>query len=262
MAAANLEKIKKGARREDLLMSLAGVKQAEASLKRARANLTQLKKGARNEEIITAEAGVKQAEASLASAKLRLDDTVVKSPFSGIVAQVNIDESEMVAPGTPIVKIIDISSVYARAEITGQLLPYITKGDKAEINIKALPKHQFKGQIEVISPSTDPQSQAYPVKLLIDNPDEVIKPGMFADIIFTKEKANNALIIPLEAVVDLKTDPYVYVLEDNKAVKTSVETGINNNQEVQIISGLNKNTKVIYKGQSLLKPGQGVEVVE
>ncbi len=262
MAAANLAKIKNGARKEDLLMSLAGLRQAEASLKRAKANLAQLKNGARKEEIITAEAGVKQAEASLANAKLRLDNTVVESPFTGIISRINVNEAEMVAPGTPIVTVIDISSVYARTEITGQFLPYISKDDKAEINVKAIPDRKFKGHIEVISPSTDPQSQAYLVKVFIENPKQIIKPGMFTDVLFTKKKVDNALVIPLEAVVNLESDPYVYVLKNNKAVKTPVTTGINNNQEIQIISGLSKESKVIYKGQSLLKPGQGVEVVE
>jgi len=126
----------------------------------------------------------------------------------------------------------------------------------------SIPDRKFKGHIEVISPSTDPQSQAYLVKVFIENPKQIIKPGMFTDVLFTKKKVDNALVIPLEAVVNLESDPYVYVLKNNKAVKTPVTTGINNNQEIQIISGLSKESKVIYKGQSLLKPGQGVEVVE
>ncbi len=263
IAAANLTQVKNGAREEDLMMSKAGVKQAEASLKRARANLAQLKKGAREEEVITAEAGVKQAEASLAAVRLRLDDTIIRSPFSGIVSRINVNEFEMVAPGTPVVSVIDIVKVYARAEVTGQLLSYIKKGDKVEISVKALPANKFTGNVEIISPSSDPQSQAYPVKVILENPDEIVKPGMFADIIFTKEKADNALLIPLEAVINLEdNDPYVYVVKDNKAVKTSVETGITNDKQIQIINGLNKDSQVIYKGQSLVKPGQGVEVVE
>ena len=262
MAKANLDKVEKGAREEELSTAQANVEQAESALVMAEAQLDQVKIGATEEDKRIIEANINQAEAALKQANKTLADTIIKSPISGIVAQLNFDTGEMAGPGTPLVNLVDLDKVYIKAEVTADLLVNIEKGDNAKARILAYPDKYLSGNIEYISSVADLRTQAFTVKVLAENPDRLVKGGMFADLYFITKHDRNVLVLPTKALMDLESSPYIYLVINGKAVRKSVKVGIATDEEVVVTEGLLKDDIVIIRGQNGINDGASVEVVE
>lgn len=208
-AKANLELIRKGARKEDIQMAEAQVQQAKAALE----NLEKLRE-AKSWEVKTqgtqtqwenarsalelaktswedklwegdvqlAEAQVQQAEAALELVKSRLEDCTIKSPISGIISGRFADEGSLVGPGQPLVSIVDISSVKIILHIGEENLNKVLLTKKIVVTIENYLDQAFTPQEINISPTMDPLSRKIKVEVKIPNPDLRIKPGMFARI--------------------------------------------------------------------------------
>lgn len=247
---------------QQLTAARSQLKVAEANVQMARANLEKVQKGARDEEIKIAEANLRQARSSLEQVKKALDDTVVKSPIDGVIAQLYFDAGEIVGPGTPVANIVNLEQIYINASITEELLFNIEKGQKLTIRVLAANKEYLEGVVEYISPVVDPRTQAFTVKILANNPGGRLRGGMFTELYVPVAENKSALVLPISAVLDLDTDPHVYVIEEGKAVRKSLETGIIDANYVEIIRGLRGNEIVVNQGQYNLDDGTMVEVVK
>lgn len=238
------------------------LKIAEANVEMARANLEKVEKGARPEELRIAEANLKQARSSLEQVKKALEDTLVKSPIDGIIAQLYFKAGEIVGPGTPVANIVNLDQIYINASITEELLFNIEKGQEVRIRVLAARREYLEGLVEYISPVVDPRTQAFTVKVLSDNPEGRLRGGMFTELYIPVAENKSALVLPVAAVLDLARDPHVYIVEEGKAFRRNLETGIIDGDYIEIIRGLKGDEKVVIQGQYNLEDGARVEVVE
>lgn len=234
---------------------------AEANVQMAKANLEKVEKGARAEEIQIGEANVKQARATLQQVQKALEDTIIRSPFDGIISQLNFDSGEIIGPGTPVTNIVNLEKIYVSGSITEDLLLNLEKGQKIRIRILAGDNQYLEGVIEYISPVVDPRTQAFTIKVLADNPHGRLRGGMFAELYIPVAENKNALVLPISTIMDLERNPYVYTIINDKAVKRPVKIGIIANNYVEIISGLSEDELVAHKGQNNLEDAIVVEVV-
>ncbi|MGM0437390.1 MAG: efflux RND transporter periplasmic adaptor subunit [Bacillota bacterium] len=262
IAKANLEKAKKGAREEEVNSSLAQVKQAEAALESARANHEKLKAGARDEEIRASEAQVEQAEASLEQARLRLEDAVIKSPISGFVTNISTSEGQLIGQGSSLFNIVKLDPAYVRVGVSSDVLVNIKKGEKVDVELLDYENEEREGTIENISPVRDQQSQLYTVMVKLNNDDNKLKSGMFADVHFTLNTKEEVVIIPADSVLDLDGEPYVYVVENGKAVKKDIKIGLINKNSVEVVEGISEGEEIIIQGHKSLQEGEDVEVIK
>lgn len=237
------------------------VKSTEAGFDLAEANLAEVKRGAREEVLRAALAQVRQAEANLEQVKLNLADTTITSPINGIVSAVNVEEGELVSAGQPVVNAVNLNQVYVELDVTAATVARLTKGDQVKVNIEIM-NDSLNGEISNISPAADPQTKNYLVKVKLANPALKIKAGMFADVALSKGSAQNVVVVPIEAVLELDSaDPYLYLVKDNKTVKQKIEVGITNNDKVEVTSGVNIGDWVIIKGQNRINSGVEVKVI-
>jgi RND family efflux transporter MFP subunit len=238
------------------------VKSAEAGLAVAEANLEQVKKGATQEQLNASLAQVKQAEAGLEQAELSLENSIVKSPIKGVVSAVRTEEGEIISPGQPVITVIDVDQLYLEVSVTAATMSRLKEGDQLRIIPEAIKDEELTAEIETISPEAEPASKNFPVKMLVDNSEHNIRPGMFGDAVFNVQSAENTLVLPISAIVafDSRT-PHVYTVEDNKAVRKDVKIGIVSDNLVEIVSGLEENDQVITRGQNRLNNGEEVEVI-
>ena len=99
------------------------------------------------------------------------------------------------------------------------------------------------------------------MKVKISNLEHRLRAGMFADVKITKGKSGSAVVVPIESIVNLNSDnPYIFVVEDGKAVRKDLKIGIKTNSRVEVLAGLNAGENVVIRGQSNLEAGQEVEV--
>ncbi|MFP4016396.1 MAG: efflux RND transporter periplasmic adaptor subunit [Halanaerobiales bacterium] len=261
MARANLDKAHKGAREEEIETALANIEQAKASLEMAKAQHTQVAKGASSEDRRIAEANVTQAKAVLDQAEKALADSTVKSPINGIIANVNFEQGEIAPPGNPLFVIVNLDKVYIKADLTANILKNIKEGQEITSSLLDYPGEYIKGVVDFLSPTLNPQTQAYTVRILSDSPAEFVRAGMFVDLYIQIDSKEDTLVLPIDAVLDLDSNPFVYKVKDDQAEKVFVETGIVNHREVEIIEGISERDRVVIRGQKYLDDGDIVEVI-
>ncbi|AZO94265.1 efflux RND transporter periplasmic adaptor subunit [Halocella sp. SP3-1] len=234
---------------------------AQANVNLAKASLDDLKNGTRLEEIAAAKANVLQLEAAVRLSKLNLEDTVVQSPLAGSVAEVNPEVGEMVNDGSTVVTVIETNKLYAEAFVTADLIKDLHKGDQVKVKAKVFSEFS-DGIIERVAPTVDQQKQTYLVKVRVDNQENQLMSGMFADVYFTSSSEKETIVVPLDAVLDVDSNPHVFKVINHKAVRVNVKTGIINGDKIEILKGLTEKDQIIVSGQNNVVDGDRVEVVE
>ena len=192
----------------------------------------------------------------------KFEPAPVDSLLAGIVGRVYVDLGAKVTPQTPIALIVDIDKVKVKVDVTERDLPKIKIGQEARIKIDAYPDRVFTGKVEKISPVVDLASRTAPIEILIPNRKYLLKPGMFArTTIITKEK-KNTLIIPRDALMKEGNLHFVFVVEDNQALKKVVTTGANQDDLVEIKGNLISGEAVIVMGKTRVRDGTLVRIIK
>lgn len=203
--------------------------------------------------------GLAQAEAGLNMAAESYEYTIIKSPISGIVTARNVNPGEMASPGVPVVTVVNLDKVVVQATVAEDLINKIKQGQVVDVLVEAVSATPFKGVVTNIAPAADPVSKAFPIKIQIDNPDHVLKPGMFAEVQLTGER-KEALLVPREAVVKSNGRDIVWVVQDGKAASRPVTTGDSDGEKIEIKTGLKAGERVVVSGQDMLRENARVEV--
>ncbi|MBD3347711.1 MAG: efflux RND transporter periplasmic adaptor subunit [Candidatus Eisenbacteria bacterium] len=197
-----------------------------------------------------------------ASSKLR-------APFGGVVTERYLEEGELytVMPtgaGSPaIFELKDMSEVKVAFEVGARQLELVEKGLEAEVTVDAYPGRTFSGLVSRVDPSLDLMSRTATVEVTISNPDRVLRPGMFADILLSL-KPRQALVVPRDTLMRQEGTGlfFVYVVEDGVAHRKNLELGEGFGANMEIVSGLSGGEMVVSAGRHRLHDGAEVEVVE
>lgn len=207
------------------------------------------------------DSSLKLVEVQLTQAREALDNATVTAPVEGIVSQVNVQVGNMATSAQAAVGLTNTSSVYTTLSVTENLVNRLKKADVVKITIPSVSDKNFEGIIENISPAADTKTQLYPIKVLIDNPENLIKPGMFAKVELTTDQKADAMAIKSEAVVLKNEKTIVYIVQEDKAVAKEVVTGLDTGVDIEILEGLTQGDTVIVKGQTLVDEGHKVKIV-
>lgn len=207
----------------------------------------------------TFESQFAQAKVALDMAQKALDDMDIKSPINGIVTAVDTSEGTFAVNTMPVVKVVDLSQVYVTVNVSENEINNLKAGQEVEVNVPAA-SMELKGRIDSLSLAANMQGQ-YTLKVNLNNKDGVLKPGMFANVSLSTATRDNVLTVPTDAVVYHGGRYVVYVAEGSTAVEKVVETGLDNGQETEIISGLQEDEIIIIKGQDFVKDGSEIKVV-
>lgn len=189
-----------------------------------------------------------------------LRDTAVTSPISGVISGRGAKENEYVSSQAPAYTIVNINSVYVDVKVSEIIINNIFPGSEVEVYLAALDGGSVSGIVKTVSPAAD-QTGTFPVKIEIANPDNKLKPGMFAEARFIKEHSENTLILPRSAVLTDESGAYVFTEQNGYAVKTPVILGVDNGKEVEILNGLKEGDRIITKGQSYVADNEKLNVV-
>lgn len=236
------------------------LKNAEVDLKSAKDNLKTLTEKTAPQTAAVASAQLKQAQATYESALIQVSDSSVTAPIDGIVSMRNIDEGEFVSAGMPVFTVIDTTTVIITVNVPDTTVKKLRTGGQVPVKITALPENEFTAAIETISPAADARTMAYTVKLRLENPDNVIKPGMLAKVSLPLESKSGILAVPNESIVVEDSIQYVFLVEKEKVKKARISTGLSNDRITEITEGLTEGAAVITEGQSFLNEGEQVNI--
>ena len=207
---------------------------------------------------------LKNARAAVDAQGLRVNDTNVKATISGVINKRHIEPGSVVAPGTPLFDIVNVSKLKLQVTVTENEIVNLRVGQNVKVTASVFPNDTFVGRISFIAPKAD-ASLNFPVEIEVSN-NAGLKAGMYGSAIFSTsddvDAGKNMLVIPASAFVNGISSNQVFVVENNTAKLTKVVVGKTVGTNVEVISGIKEGTEVVTTGQINLTNGTKVKVVK
>jgi Cu(I)/Ag(I) efflux system membrane fusion protein len=171
----------------------------------------------------------------------------------GIVSKLNIREGMFVTPKMEVLTLADLSSVWLLAEVFESQADWVATGQPAEVQLSYVPGKVWEGNVEYIYPSLNQKTRTLKVRLRFDNPDEELKPNMFANVVVHGGAKPDVLVIPREALIRTgQQDRVILSVGDGRYQQRQVVAGIESGDRVEINSGLQAGDMVVTSGQFLI----------
>ncbi|MGH8751443.1 MAG: efflux RND transporter periplasmic adaptor subunit [Burkholderiales bacterium] len=175
------------------------------------------------------------------------------SPINGIVAQLGVRQGMAVTPGTVMFNLVDLSSVWVTAEVVENQGGWIAQGNRAEIRVPAYPGKVFAGRLDYIYPELMAATRTVKARIVLNNPQGLLKPDMFVDVMLDARGRDNTLMVPAEAVIHTGRRSVVIIAEgEGRFRPTDVVTGAESGGKTEILQGLEKGQMVVASGQFLI----------
>ncbi|WP_244932662.1 efflux RND transporter periplasmic adaptor subunit [Leptospira yanagawae] len=215
-------------------------------------------------ELEMAKANLEAIKKSVESTELLIKESQLRSPLTGVVATRAKERGEAVKEGEPVYIVVDTSQVLMRFNVSEADASYLQNGTNVKFTVDALGKDEMNGKIHIISPIIDPQSRSLEVKVIANNPNDRLRPGMFARGRIPSLKRRKQIVIPTSSIlkkINEKT-ALIYKLNDQdmffekqiQILKESdegifIDTGLEEGEKIA-----SKNVNLIQEGDRLIKP--------
>lgn len=235
--------------RKELDQSRVDLTQARNQAAIAKQHLDNLLAKGKEQELIAAAGQLESAQGKYLGAEAQLSYSEIRSPMNGVVTDRPLYPGEMAAAGTPLLTVMDISSVIAKAHIPQNDAAALQAGDKGTMTVPGIEK-PIEGKVTVVSPALDPNSTTVEVWFEAPNPKHALKPGTSVQLSLTAQTVKDALVVPVSSVLTAPDGTTTVMLAggDGLAHQKAVKLGIRNGDDVQILEGLAENDKVIVSG--------------
>lgn len=257
-ALSQLRLLQKGPRKEEREAALAQLRQANAGVEAARFQLQQAMATVR-----ASEAQVVQASEAVKSARNRLQDALVTAPFKGVITRLNAEVGQVVTPGVPLLSLADLREVWVNADIDEGDLGKIRAGQRVEVTADAFPGRTFRGQITRLGRAVEVRPAARVARARIDlfGPTPLL-PGMSVDVDIIVQSREDALQIPLDALVESEGNTKVFVVNDGVVRSRKIRVGLRGSDRVEVVEGLQAGERVVVGGLHNLRDGERVNIRE
>ena len=256
----------------------AGLAVAQANFNNAQTNLNRMERLFKEKAVSdqqyeqvrlgydSAKAQLEQAQAAVNLAQHSLDVSILKAPFSGVIASRNAEVGDVInpmmggfSPGSAggVVTLVDFSRIKINVDVAGADIARIQKGQAVRLRAPNTPGREFNGTVQVVNLAADSQTKKFGIEVSVDNADQVLRPGTFGEVIIEVQSHEDALVIPQKAILENK---YVFVAQDGKAAKREVTLGLQNTTMIEVTSGVAEGDLVIAEGNFGLEDGAPIEV--
>jgi multidrug efflux pump subunit AcrA (membrane-fusion protein) len=215
----------------------------------AKTRLQNLRTMGKTEQVNAAEGQLESARGQYLSAKAQLGYSELRSPINGVVADRSVYPGEMAAAATPLITVMDVSKVVVRLHVPQSKTALLKLGDPAALHVPGL-KSGVPGKVTVFSPALDPGSTTVEIWVEAANPHHNLQPGTPVEVSMVAKVVPNALVVPASSILTASdgAKSVMVVHPDSRAFRQSVTTGIENNGEMQILSGLKPGDEIIATG--------------
>lgn len=202
-----------------------------------------------------------QTEARIDELKITLSNTTISSPVDGFVSRRNLDPGAFANASTVILSVVDISTVRLVAQVVERDFKRVRPGVEAQVEVDAFPGEHFTGTVSRVAPVFDPATRTATIEIEVPNPGYRLKPGMYARVRLTVETKPEALTLPRNALVDSDGRRGVFLIVEDMARFQPVQTGIQDDNSVEIVEGLSEGQRVVTTGALALRDGDRVTVL-
>ena len=200
-------------------------------------------------ELKAAAGSLESAKGKYQGAQAQLSYSEIRSPINGVITDRPLYPGEMAAAGTPLLTVMDISSVIAKAHIPQDDAAALKVGDKGTMTVPGIDK-PIEGRVTIVSPALDPSSTTVEVWFEAKNPKHELKPGTSVQVSITAQTVKDALVVPVNSVLTAPDGSTTVMLAgtDGLAHQQAVKLGIRNGDDVQVVEGVKEGDKVVSSG--------------
>ena len=245
--------------RADVAAAQAAVTESESQYNRSRELLnTQALSKSSFDQL---EATLKANRARLQSANARLEDTVIRAPFSGRVGLRRVSVGALISPGDVITTLDDTSVIKLDFAVPETYISTLREGLSVRATAPAHPGRTFTGKVASIDSRVDMNTRSVLVRALLSNEDGALKAGMFLNVSLAKDE-RDTLLIPEEALTPEAEKQFVFVVADGKAHRREVRIGGRSPGIVEILAGLNAGDRVVVEGTQKVRDGAPVNAID
>ncbi|MBQ1911935.1 MAG: efflux RND transporter periplasmic adaptor subunit [Bacteroidales bacterium] len=216
--------------------------------------------GVSQSDFETAELGYKIRKTTLENLR---ENTILRSPITGFVSARNFDSGDLYSMSSPLFTVQQVTPVKLLVGISESEYTKIKKGDSVSLTVDAIPGETFTGKVDRLYPTIDPATHTFKAEVVVPNANRVLRPGMYARVTVNFGTRHSVIVPDMSLVKQEGTGTrFIYVLKaDNTVSYLPVTIGRHMGQEYEILSGLEEGSRVVVKGQSLLKDGVKVNVL-
>ena len=211
-----------------------------------------------------ARASLDAAEARVTGQQALIEKKRIRAPFDGRLGIRRVDLGEYLSPGSAIVPLEQLDPMYADFTLPERDLARVGNDQSVEIRVQAYPEQVFSGQIIAIDPGVNSGTRSFRLRAQLANPDQLLRPGMFADIRVQLPQRDGVLTIPDTAISYAPYGDSVFVIEQSDSghivKRRQIETGGTRNGRISVLSGLVEGEQVVSAGHNKLRNGQAVKI--
>ncbi|WP_120241039.1 efflux RND transporter periplasmic adaptor subunit [Marinifilum flexuosum] len=214
-------------------------------------------------ELKNAEIELINAKYSYEDAIFRLEKLKVKAPFSGTITNLNYyTQNTRIEAASPVLNMMDYSKLHMEINLAEKNISMIKTGQPVNIVNYTIPGDTLNGVLAQLSPAINSETRSFKAVIDINNSKLLLRPGMFAKGEIVVAKADSALVIPKNVILNKQKGNVVFVVHKGLAEERVIEFGLENPNEVQIVSGLEKKDRLVVKGFETLRNRSKIKIVK
>jgi len=214
-------------------------------------------------EMRNTEVRVTNARYDLENATINLEKMNVRAPFDGIIVSLpHYTQQGQVTQGSLMVGLMAYTRMYMDINLPESAIGYVKSNQPVHITHYTLPDDTLRGEISELSPAISTETRTFKGKILIDNDRLKLRPGMFVKADIVVDQVDSAIIIPKDVVLSRRNRKYVYIVERNTAILRDIQTGLEDEDNVEVIEGLKENDNLIIRGYETLRENSRVKVLK
>lgn len=246
----------------------AEVERAQANVDLAQANFQRIsslfeKRVASKEEFDSNRTQLKTAQAALAQAEAHLADGTLLAPMEGIIDRKQVDQGEHVNSGQTVLKLVDIKRVKALVNVPEKDALFFKRGQSAKVHVQDGNQEKvLEGTIEWVALTAESSTRTYPLKIVVDNGDLALRPGMIVRVELIRRQLPEAIAVPFFSIIEQETSKSVFVVNNDVVQEKPIRYGVFQNGLVEILDGLKDGDALVVVGQRNLVHGEKVVVAQ
>lgn len=203
------------------------------------------------------------AKYSYENAEIQLAKMAVRVPFDGVIVELPYHTNGVkIDQGTALFKVMEYNNLLMDVKLPEKHLPEVTLDQLVQITNYNMGNDTIKGTISQISPIIDPETRTFQSVLQINNDKHALRPGMFIKAAILSEKRDSTIVIPKETVISRQDAKVVFIVENGIATEKQITTGLETMDDIEVLSGLKVNDRLVISGFETLRNKSKVSVLQ
>ncbi len=213
-------------------------------------------------ELKDAERAYIDAKYNYENALIQLSKLKIKAPFDGVIVDLPYyTPGTKISANMPMFKLMNYSKLYLELNLPSKDLPRVKVGQDVRVTNYSLPDDTLHGTVTQVSPAIDETTRSFKITVDIDNPEWILRPGMFVKAEIIVARKDSAIVIPKDIILTKRRGKSVFVVERGVADERIITTGLENPDEIEVVKGLKENERLVVRGFETLRDNSRVKII-